>query len=170
MQFSLIFIVIFTIFRAESDAWWIKKPCQYKVGASAYYFGTTNLSCMIRKVLKGKRSAPQRNNREFSHRFIYYQGKYFDFMDTSKVYISNSRFYGDRCSGGIENNPAGYSTLSLSCIEGCARNYRCKYGKYKLFRNNCHDFANRMSQILCKNGSDCPTWCLGSCNDAEYNY
>ncbi|XP_061194329.1 uncharacterized protein LOC133202505 [Saccostrea echinata] len=168
-----IFIVICVLF-LQADAWWVRRwwgrngnsrGCPARYGASPYYFGTTNLNCISSK--KGKRGAPTRGRLSYIHRFIYYRGKYFDFIGKSVVVISNRRLEGHRCSGGREGSPAGYSTVSLSCIEGCARNYRCQYGSYGLFTNNCHDFANRMSKILCKRGSSCPTWCRGSCNHAR---
>ena len=45
-------------------------------GTDPYYFGTTNLLCMLRE----KREAPRRAQWEISHRFLYYQGYYFDFL------------------------------------------------------------------------------------------
>lgn len=160
----------------ESDAWWwwrrrrtrtSRSRCPSRSGASPYYFGTTELLCM---TTKGKReSAPSRSTGAFIHRFIYYKGKYFDFLGDSKVAISNSRYKGNKCSGTIESSPAGYSSISLACIEGCAKNYRCTFGRYDLFGNNCHKFANRISAVLCTRSSYCPSWCRGSCDDAFYS-
>ncbi|XP_062573575.1 uncharacterized protein LOC134235458 [Saccostrea cucullata] len=172
MKLSLVFVVLCALC-LQADAWWVRKwwgkrgnnrGCPARGGASPYYFGTTKLSC----IKKFKRGAPTRGRLSYTHRFIYYKGKYFDFLGNSKVAISNSRLAGSRCSGGREGSPAGYSTVSLSCIEGCARNYRCAYGRYSLWRNNCHDFANRISKVLCKRGSGCPSWCQRSCNYAYY--
>lgn len=50
--------------------------------ASPYYFGTTNLACMISG--KRKRRAPSRGVLEYTHRFIYYQGYYFEFSNRGK--------------------------------------------------------------------------------------
>ena len=75
--------------------------------------------------------------------------------------------YGGKCSGSTESSPAGYSYLSADCIKGCARNYRCKFGTYSALSNNCHKFANRLSEVLCTSGHTCPSWCLGSCNYAR---
>ena len=72
-----------------------------------------------------------------------------------------------RCSSSREGSPAGYSRLSLECIKGCARNYRCTYGRYHLLGNKCHKFANCLSAVLCTTGKTCPSWCRGSCNHAE---
>uniref|UniRef100_K1QVY3 Uncharacterized protein n=1 Tax=Magallana gigas TaxID=29159 RepID=K1QVY3_MAGGI len=87
--------------------------------------------------------------------------------NNSKAYIGKNRFAHDRCPGGLESSAAGYSELSLDCIKGCARNYRCKYGYYTLLGNNCNVFANRISAVLCASGGHCPSWCRGNCNDAE---
>ena len=48
----------------------------YTDGTDPYYFGTTHLLCMLRE----KREAPRRAHWEISHRFLYYQGYYFDFL------------------------------------------------------------------------------------------
>ena len=45
-------------------------------GTDPYYFGTTNLLCMLRE----KREAPRRAQWVLTHRFFYYQGYYFDFL------------------------------------------------------------------------------------------
>ncbi|XP_078312677.1 uncharacterized protein LOC144619171 [Crassostrea virginica] len=119
--------------------------------------------------MAGKRDAPARGTWDLSHRFIYYQGYYFEFLDDSNAYISTHRQAGHRCSGGTESSPAGYSYLSLDCIKGCARNYRCRFGTYSLLGNNCHKFANRLSEVLCTSGHTCPSWCLGHCNNAVVN-
>ena len=75
--------------------------------------------------------------------------------DNSRAYIRRSRTAGQ---------------VSISCLKGCARNYRCRFGDYNLLDNNCHYFASRLSFVLCKvRKGYCPTWCLGSCNDAT-NY
>ncbi|XP_062573568.1 uncharacterized protein LOC134235448 isoform X1 [Saccostrea cucullata] len=157
------------------DGWlfWGKKgnnnDCTKLDGAYPYYFGTTDLSCVIIQSLKrGKRSAPARGTLDLSHRFIEYRGNYYDLLSNSKVAISKSRLWGDSCSGSKEASPAGYSELSSECIEGCAKNYKCKYGSYNLLTNNCHHLANRLSEVLCRRGTTCPAWCEGSCNDAVY--
>lgn len=56
----------------------------YKGGASPYYFGTTNLWCMMKNE-KGKRDAPWRSTIALTHRFIYYKGYYFDFLSKYKT-------------------------------------------------------------------------------------
>ena len=75
--------------------------------------------------------------------------------------------YGGRCSESITGSPAGYSYLSANCVKGCARNYCCKFGTYSALSNNCHRFANSLSEVLCTSGHTCHSWCLGSCNNAK---
>lgn len=50
---------------------------------------------------------------------------FFGILGNSKAYIATHRQASNRCSGGRENSPAGYSQLGVDCIKGCARNYRC---------------------------------------------
>lgn len=51
--------------------------------ASPYYFGTTDLTCIM-KSDRRKREVPNRNTLEWAHRFIYYKGYYFEFGSNSK--------------------------------------------------------------------------------------
>ncbi|XP_062607345.1 uncharacterized protein LOC134282015 [Saccostrea cucullata] len=165
---SVNFFVLGVFLLCESDAWWLvgkngnSGNCPARGGASPYYFGTTNLWCMN----KGRRGIPTRGVWELTHRFIYYKGLYFEFSSDSKAHVSPNRLLGYKCSGGRESSPAGYSEVDVECLKGCARNYRCTFGSYNLLSNNCHKFANRLSEVMCKRGSGCPRWCLGSCNDA----
>ncbi|KAK3086345.1 hypothetical protein FSP39_017168 [Pinctada imbricata] len=130
-------------------------------GAKPYYFGTTSLLCMMTNAKKGKRdSAPSRSTLRPSHRFIYYQGYYFEFgigKQDLAVY-SRTNAGSPRCSPKREGSAAGYSKLSVECLKKCTRSYEDVHGKYRLFKNNCHHFANRMSHILC-NSEKCPHWC-----------
>ena len=92
---------------------------------------------------------------------------FLSFIENSKVEIGRSRLDGHRCDGGLEASPAGYSNVSIECLKGCARNYRCHFGDHSLLFNNCHFFANRLSSVLCTSKEGlCPTWCLKSCDDA----
>ncbi|XP_062573537.1 uncharacterized protein LOC134235426 [Saccostrea cucullata] len=150
--------------------WFFEKyedECPDRDGAHQYYFGTTNLFCLLQHRL-GRRSVPSRRTFIPTHRFIEYRGYYYDFQMNSKVSIAKSRLSGDECSGAKEESPAGHSELSTDCIEGCAKNYRCHFGNYSLLLNNCHHFANRLSKVLCRRGTTCPEWCTGSCDDVEY--
>eukprot|EP00105_Crassostrea_gigas_P021488 XP_011440635.1 PREDICTED: uncharacterized protein LOC105337561 [Crassostrea gigas] len=152
-------LVVVCALLLRTDAWWLvgkngnNHQCPSRGGANPYYFGTTNLWCMH----KGKRGPPSRGIWELKHRFIYYQGYYIEFLGNSKAYIATHRQASNRCSGGRENSPAGYSQLGVDCIKGCARNYRCHFGHYGLLSNNCHKFANRISAVLCTSGRSCPS-------------
>ncbi|XP_061194447.1 uncharacterized protein LOC133202616 [Saccostrea echinata] len=104
------------------DGWWMwgkeeNDGCSKRDGAYPYYFGTTDLVCVIIESRKrGKRSAPSRGTSDLSHRFIEYRGNYYDFLSNSKVAISKTRLWGNSCSGKKEASPAGYSELSPECI------------------------------------------------------
>ncbi|XP_061194585.1 uncharacterized protein LOC133202729 [Saccostrea echinata] len=173
MHFFTVFLLTCTLFVDVSCIGWLMKGdsrgCPYRGGAHTYYFGTTHLMCIIQHRNRGKRGAPWRGPWTTDHRFIEYRGYYYDFQTNSKVSIARSRLRGDVCPGAKETSPAGYSEVSLDCIEGCAKNYRCRYGYYNFLFNNCHHFANRLSEVLCRRGTACPGWCRGSCNDVEYN-
>ncbi|XP_078312493.1 uncharacterized protein LOC111132763 [Crassostrea virginica] len=166
LKLLILFSVICALF-CETDAWFWRRrrggsQCPSTGGASPYYFGTTSLWCLS----KGKRGAPSRSTWALKHRFIYYKGYYFELWSNSYAYIGTSAQGSSKCSIKREGSPAGYSRLSLDCIKGCARNYRCAYGRYRLLGNNCHKFANRLSAVLCTTGTTCPSWCRGSCNHA----
>ncbi|VDI52838.1 Hypothetical predicted protein [Mytilus galloprovincialis] len=64
---------------------------------------------------------------------------------------------GDLCSAKMESEIAGYSSVPLGCLYKCARSFVTKFGKYHLIKNNCHRFANKLSNILCT--GICPEWC-----------
>ncbi|XP_078311626.1 uncharacterized protein LOC111134274 [Crassostrea virginica] len=167
LKLLMLFSVTCALF-CETNAWfwWGSRShdqCPRSGGASPYYFGTTSLWCLS----KGKRGAPSRSTWSLTHRFIYYKDFYFEFLGNSNAVIGTSARDSHRCSSSREGSPAGYSRLSLDCIKGCARNYRCRYGKYNLLWNNCHHFTNRFSAVLCTTGTTCPSWCLGSCNHTE---
>lgn len=98
--------------------------------------------------------------------FKYHDIELIIIIGNSYAYYSRQRLMGHKCKGKMEKSPAGYSELSVKCIKGCAKNYRCSFGKYHLLRNNCHKFANRLSAALCRKGRTCPAWCQGSCNHA----
>lgn len=159
--FILLLVVFLTILPAL-DAWWLvgsgnNRQCPRRGSASPYYFGTTDLSCMLKG--KRKRRAPSRGVWDYKHRFIYYQGYYFEFSNRG-IFIDRNRIDSHRCSGGLESSPAGYSYLDVECIKKCASNYKCNFGNYDFLFNNCHHFANRLSEVLCTRTS-CPSWCYG---------
>uniref|UniRef100_A0A194ALC9 Uncharacterized protein n=1 Tax=Pinctada fucata TaxID=50426 RepID=A0A194ALC9_PINFU len=168
MRLSVITICVVAVILAmvyHSDArWWRKRyPCSKKTSRAAkpYYFGKTNLWCMMKYGKKGKRSAPKRHNLwSLSHSFIYYDGWYFEFGvgKTHKAVYNTRAVKSNRCKSRRDKKPAGYSTLSVECLKKCTKNYKGKYGKYRLLTHNCHHFANRISNILC-NWKSCPSWC-----------
>ncbi|OWF51648.1 uncharacterized protein LOC110448862 isoform X2 [Mizuhopecten yessoensis] len=132
-----------------------------------YFFGTTNLFCMTYSYYfrRPKRTARMPTLKPI-HSWIQYDGHYVEFgiyHNYSKPYnysVSIERpAVGDKCNYRLQQTPKGYSSLGIDCIKGCARNYMRKYGKYRLFLNNCHVFINRISKILCHSTS-CPSWCL----------
>ncbi|XP_061194582.1 uncharacterized protein LOC133202725 [Saccostrea echinata] len=175
MHFFTVFLLTCALFVDVSCIGWLMKGndrgCPRRAGAHPFYFGTTHLGCIMRHGKKGrKRSAPWRGPWDLWHRFIQYRGYFYDLKTNSMVSIARSRLNGHVCPGARETYPAGYSELSPECIEGCAKNYKCRYGRYDFLFNNCHNFANRLSEVLCRRGTTCPGWCTGSCNDVEHNY
>lgn len=121
-----------------------------------YYFGTTALFCLTKK---GKRAAPSRGTKDLNHRWILYRGYFFERLNGRDVYNRGFSTDSGKCSTHRESKPAGYSSLSVDCIKRCTNNYKRKYGKYGWWGNNCHYFANRISDILC-NSKTCPSWCV----------
>jgi len=124
-----------------------------------YWFGQTNLNCLLRLCIKGKRAAPHRNTLEYKHRWIKYRGHYFEFGGPGKLlYISSSPDGAGSCSHSQESQDDGYGVLSVDCIKRYTRSYEQRLGAYNFLFNNCHHFANRLSDILCTESS-CPSWC-----------
>lgn len=66
---------------------------------------------------------------------------------------------GYKCKGKMEKFLVGYSELSVKCIKGCVKNYRCRFGKYYFFSNNCYKFVNSFFVVLCRKGKICFVWC-----------
>ncbi|XP_062621929.1 uncharacterized protein LOC134283493 [Saccostrea cucullata] len=119
-----------------------------------------------------KRAAPERHVLAPTHRWIYYKGYFFEWgtdagtknrlfglLNDANSYSIKSGFpyKADKCNWMMEFLPAGYSSVPAECIMGCAVNYRTMTGDYSLLNNNCHHFANTISNILCSN--ICPDWC-----------
>lgn len=107
---------------------------------------------------KGKRDAPSRGTKVLSHRWIQYKGYYFERINSGDIYTYGSSTESDKCSTQRESKPAGYSSLSVDCIKRCTNKYQRKYGSYGWWGNNCHHYANRISEILCTK-TTCPSWC-----------
>lgn len=121
-----------------------------------FYFGTTSLWCMV----IGKREAsPSRPTWALTHRWIQYGGHFFERLNSKgDLYRHGSPSDSSHCSTKRESKPAGYSNLSIDCLKRCTDNYEKKYGSYHWLNNNCHDFANRFSDMLCSR-TTCPSWC-----------
>ncbi|XP_061162586.1 uncharacterized protein LOC133171798 [Saccostrea echinata] len=154
--FISVSVLIFLILHQSdrTDAWLFQKSHSRCQGGKPYYFGTTDLLCKI-----GRRSAPSRFTLSLSHRWIYFDGEYFEWGVNGQSYHYGSTLTdGDHCRTEQEEEPAGYSQLDKSCIEKCARSYKGRYGSYNLLTNNCHIFANKLSEVLC-NHTTCPEWC-----------
>lgn len=141
-----LFVFAFVLL-SGTNAWWLvgkngnSNQCPSRGGANPYYFGTTSLWCMKgSSTNSGKRGTPLTGMWELSHRFIYYQGFYFELLSNSKAYIARHR-QAERCPGKRESSPAVYSELSVHCIKGCAGTYKCKFGSYSALSNNCHKFC-----------------------------
>ncbi|XP_062605750.1 uncharacterized protein LOC134267558 [Saccostrea cucullata] len=165
--YTIVFFLCMCLLSVHCNGWWMwgkkgsSSSCPRREAAQPYYFGNTQIDCLLSFLIRhrGKRSAPWRGRWDLVHRFIYYRGKYFEFFDDSSVNIGNGRVGGHRCGGGIEGSPAGYSELSLECIERCTNRYTASFGGYNLLLNNCNSFVNRLSEVLCRRGTQCPSWC-----------
>ena len=109
--------------------------------------------------MKGKREAsPSRPTLQLKHRWILYDGYYFERMTNKDVYTYGHSVAMHKCYTKREGRPAGYSSIGVQCMKRCTDKYKRKFGRYRLIRNNCHHFANRMADILCTR-STCPSWC-----------
>ncbi|KAJ8299508.1 LOW QUALITY PROTEIN: hypothetical protein KUTeg_023568 [Tegillarca granosa] len=136
---ALVFIILVLDIQ-DSEAWWWRRRTKSSNcnGGKPYYFGTTNLWC-IKKYKRG--AAPSRGTWTLKHRWIYYEGFYFERLGNGEVY-GNKPTAASKCSWRRESSPAGYSSLSVNCIKRCTEKYRARYGRYRLLSNNCHHFAN----------------------------
>nr|XP_022343966.1 uncharacterized protein LOC111137031 [Crassostrea virginica] len=155
----LVVVAIFVVIlqSVQVHAWFLGKSHSQCHGGKPYYFGTTDLLCKLGR--RSYRSAPSRFSLGLSHGWILYDGEYFEWGVSGLSYhYGSSLTDGERCKTQRESEPAGYSQLDKTCIEKCARSYRGKYGSYNLLTNNCHDFANKISEVLC-NYTECPSWC-----------
>ena len=148
--------------RSRCGTWFRRRPCTARKCSDPsrgrpYYFGTTNLWCMVKEK---REASPSRPTWTLKHRWIQYGGYYFERLKGSNgdLYRYGSPSYSRECSTERERKPAGYSNLSIDCLKRCTNNYKKKYGSYNFFTNNCHDFANRFSDMLCSR-TTCPSWC-----------
>ncbi|KAJ8317776.1 hypothetical protein KUTeg_004670 [Tegillarca granosa] len=129
MIFSLALVFIILVLDIQdSEAWWWRRRTKSSNcnGGKPYYFGTTNLWC-IKKYKRG--AAPSRGTWTLKHRWIYYEGFYFERLGNGEVYGTKPTA-ASKCSWRRESSPAGYSSLSVNCIKRCTEKYRARYGRY----------------------------------------
>ncbi|XP_048740595.1 uncharacterized protein LOC125654645 [Ostrea edulis] len=120
-----------------------------------------------------RRAAQTRHVFSPTHRWIYYKGMFYEwgtdggtktrlfgFLNDAKSYSIKTGlpYKGETCDWLMESMPAGYSSVSVECLMGCTANYWTVSGDYNILQNNCHHFANTISNILCSN--ICPEWCF----------
>lgn len=65
------------------------------------------------------------------------------------IFVYRNRIDSYRCLGGIESFLVGYSYLDVECIKNCVYSYRCNFGNYNFFFNNCYYFVNKFFEVLC---------------------
>ncbi|WAR29384.1 hypothetical protein MAR_002952 [Mya arenaria] len=137
-----------------------------------YYFGETSFSCLGKKKGRKRRSNhPTRYTLKLTHRYLFYRGYYFEFGERGRkgpndLNVSTKKWGSSSCPSGKETSVAGRSKVTVSCLKKCAEKYTSRYGDYAVLSNNCHHFANRMSEVLYNDlnnerlyGCSCPPWC-----------
>ncbi|KAJ8315938.1 hypothetical protein KUTeg_005952, partial [Tegillarca granosa] len=122
-------------------------------GLKPYYFGTTDVFCMLkhgRNKIK-KRDAPRRYVLDIKHRWIYFDGWFFERLADEDTYGERPDKY-NQCKHTmkIERYPAGYTKFSVNCLKKFTDKYRKITGSYNLLTNNCHHFANTLVYFLTK--------------------
>lgn len=127
-----------------------------------FYFGTTDVACMRmirtrrKRSLNASVSLPNRKFWSLTHRWIYYDGWYFELF-----YEPHTRRAAktEKCPSRREAKPAGYTRLDIECVRRCADYYNERFTKqYNALTHNCHHYANKLAEIMCLNSS-CPDWC-----------
>lgn len=127
-----------------------------------FYFGTTDVACMRmirtrrKRSLNATASLPNRKFWSLTHRWIYYDGWYFELF-----YEPHTRRAAktEKCPSHREANPAGYTQLDIECVRRCADYYNERFTKqYNALTHNCHHYANKLAELMCINSS-CPDWC-----------
>lgn len=90
---------------------------------------------------------------ELSHRVVYYKNYAFEQRQPPKSYASvKDDWFGARnCPVTWESAPAGRSKSPISSVLEFVEAYQGKFGAYHLINNNCHHFANRLSEFLDNN-------------------
>eukprot|EP00105_Crassostrea_gigas_P026603 XP_011447615.1 PREDICTED: uncharacterized protein LOC105342384 [Crassostrea gigas] len=130
-----------------------------KPGTFPYFFGRTDDECIDR--VKRAALSPQRlSHKNGNHMWIQYRGIFFEFGvgKSRDVHVSSSPYGHGECASQIESLPAGYSILSVECLEKCAKNYSKRFGLFNDMYRRVHPFVNMMSRILCL--PSCPEWCI----------
>ncbi|XP_062595645.1 uncharacterized protein LOC134257001 [Saccostrea cucullata] len=142
--------------------WKTSSSCGDKINGQPFYFGSTDVVCMRMIKLRHKRSLDSASlpNRKFwslNHRWIYYDGWYFELF-----YKPHTRraAKSENCQIRREPFPAGYTLLDIDCVRRCAIYYNERFEKrYDPFVQNCHHYANKLAEVLCISKS-CPDRCL----------
>ena len=115
------------------------KTFVYTLGTQ-YYYGSTSLFKGKKRVFKWS----------LKHSLILFRGKIFEWgLGRPKTYKMN-RSPSD-CKIKWTWSSKGSSRCRLSDAETWTRNYRRRYGGYRLFTNNCHYFVNRFMSYLRSN-------------------
>lgn len=115
---------------------------------------------LIRTRHKRSLDSPSFPNRKFwslNHRWIYYNGWYFELF-----YRPHTRraAKAESCAIRREPHPAGYTMLDANCVRRCAIYYNERFVKrYNALTQNCHHYANKLAEVMCTYSS-CPDWCL----------
>ena len=131
--------------------------CQISDYTDGYFFGTQSLTCLfVDNIWKKDSIPPFRNTLEFSHRLVYYRNAVYEF-GPSGVYTYNVPDWKAAliCAVKWESTPAGNSNCSEQSLTDYLAGYTGRYGIYKLFTNNCHIFANRVSAFLSNTVNGC---------------
>ncbi|KAH3755210.1 uncharacterized protein LOC127847429 [Dreissena polymorpha] len=122
--------------------------------AVPFYYGHSNLSCTKGKGKnKGKRSLNTVSTTRLVHRFVYYCGYYFEWIDEGVDPFGTSPL-GRNCNPEIYSEPAGYSRVKLECAKNCAKKFSRNF-QYHMLNNNCHHFANTMASFLDRSDGEC---------------
>nr|XP_022301454.1 uncharacterized protein LOC111109572 [Crassostrea virginica]XP_022301455.1 uncharacterized protein LOC111109572 [Crassostrea virginica] len=163
----LFVIVALAYFQEVYDImfWKSKLTCGNKNDGQPFYFGTTDVVCMRmmhnrkkRAVYNTPASLPNRKFWSLTHRWIYYDGWYFELFYTPHTRRAAKS---ESCSSRREPLPAGYTKLEPNCVRRCAIYYNARFTKrYNTFTSNCHHYANKLAEIMCSH-TTCPDWCNG---------
>ncbi|XP_035685006.1 uncharacterized protein LOC118421667 [Branchiostoma floridae] len=82
------------------------------------------------------------------HRVLLFRGEVFEWGVGSKKESWEGLRCPSDCAVTWRKSAAGYSTCTREQAEFFAREYKSRYGSYRLFTNNCHFFVNRLMRYL----------------------